>query len=48
MADRHPRHDGGGAAISERPSESGRDSTPPGTLGDFHDIRSEHIQAAHF
>lgn len=37
-----------GAAISERASESGRDSTPQGTIADFHDIRSEQHQYAHF
>ena len=48
LADRQRVRDGG-AAISERPSESGRDSTPPGTIADYHDVRSEHIQAAaHF
>ena len=32
----------GGTAISERPEESSRNSTPPGTVGgDVHDIRSE-------
>jgi hypothetical protein len=37
-----------GAAISERASESGRDSTPQGTIADFHDIRSEQHQYANF
>jgi hypothetical protein len=37
-----------GAAISERASESGRDSTPQGTIHDFHDIRSEQHQYGNF
>lgn len=39
----------GGIAISERAEESSRNSTPPGTIGDIHDIRSEqpvHANAA--
>ena len=31
----------GGTAISERPEEDSHNSTPPGTVGDLHDIRSE-------
>jgi hypothetical protein len=39
----------GGTAISERPDESSRNSTPPGTVGgDIHDVRSEqHTATAH-
>ena len=30
-----------GAAISERPEEDSDRSNPPGTVGEYHDVRSE-------
>ena len=35
-------------AISERPDESDNRSSPPGTIGEPHDIMSENIESSHF
>lgn len=46
-ADHRQRPDEDEDAISERPDESDNRSSPPGTIGEPHDIMSENIES-HF
>lgn len=34
----------GGGVISERENETERDTSPPGTIGDFQEVRSENVK----
>lgn len=45
IQEEHPRDRIGGEAISERERETDRESSsPPGTIGDFQEVRSENVK----
>ena len=47
IQEEHHRDRAGGGAISERENETERDTSPPGTIGDYQEVRSENVKITH-